>query len=167
MEESEQGPGLGMSLKQLCCVCVWGCLAAMLTYQAAPREVPLEKRAPELGRVTRDRAVCTPRVQKAQGGPYQYRSQMPSVLAEVSSCPESFPCPPSGWWARPWYSGDAGRGPPHSLLRSLCPPLAFAMARLAAALWSLCVTTILVTSATQGRYWEGLGLQTQMGGWVI
>lgn len=41
------------------------------------------------------------------------------------------------------------------------------MARLAAALWSLCVTTVLVTSATQGKcVWagEGLGLQTQMEG---
>lgn len=35
-------------------------------------------------------------------------------------------------------------------------PLAAAMARLAAVLWSLCVTAVLVTSATQGRCWLGV-----------
>lgn len=37
-------------------------MAAMLTYQAAP--------PPELVTVTWDRAVCTPRVQRAQEGPH-------------------------------------------------------------------------------------------------
>lgn len=143
-----------------------GCLAAALFYQAAPRGFTGEE-GPTLARVTWGRQCAPPGCRRPREGLTINGSQVPSVLAEGNSCPVSFPCPPPGWWARPWYPGDAGRGPPHSPLRSLCPPLAFAMARLAAALWSLCVTTILVTSATQGRCWEGLGLQTQMGGWVI
>lgn len=130
----------------------------VLTSQAGPRDCTGEE-GPERVSATWDR--------KPRRGLTINRRQTPSVLAAVSPCPVSFPCPPPGWWARPWCPGDAGQGPPHSPLRSLCPSLALAMARLAAALWSLCVTTVLVTSATQGRCWEGLGLQTQMGGWAI
>lgn len=91
--------------------------------------------------------------------------QMPCGLAEASTCLVSLSCPPSGWWARPWYPGDEGRGAPHSPLRALYPPLAFAMARLAAALWSLCVTTVLVTSATQGRCWGRAGCPNPDADW--
>lgn len=56
-------------------------------------------------------------------------------------------CPPA----------DAGQGPLHRTLSNPDPPPAAAMARLAAVLWSLCITAVLVTSATQGRCRWGWG----------
>jgi hypothetical protein len=80
--------------------------------------------------------TLTPLLGPAGGGPY----------------PALPPFPPPGWWARPWcLPGEVGRGPSQRSLRvpDVCP--AADMARLAAVLWSLCVTAVLVTSATQGR----------------
>uniref|UniRef100_A0A673V3R4 Adhesion G protein-coupled receptor L1 n=1 Tax=Suricata suricatta TaxID=37032 RepID=A0A673V3R4_SURSU len=65
-------------------------------------------------------------------------------------------CAP-GRWARPWCPpADAGQGPLHRTLSAPDPPPAAAMARLAAVLWSLCITAVLVTSATQGLSRAGL-----------
>lgn len=66
--------------------------------------------------------------------------------------PSSSPLSSPGWWARLWCPpGDAGQGPLRKPLRAPETSPAAAMARLAAVLWSLCVTAVLVTSATQGR----------------
>ncbi|VCW77015.1 unnamed protein product, partial [Gulo gulo] len=63
----------------------------------------------------------------------------------------------TGWWARPWCPpADVGQGPQHRTLSTPNTPPAAAMARLAAVLWSLCITGVLVTSATQGLSRAGL-----------
>lgn len=83
----------------------------------------------------------------------------PSFWAFWGTAPASPSLFPPGWWARLWRPpGDVARGPPHKPLRALNTHPAAAMARLAAVLWSLCITAVLVTSATQGRCcWGGGG----------
>lgn len=77
--------------------------------------------------------------------------------------PPSLSLSPPGWWARlRCPPGDAGQGSLHPPLRAPKTSPAAAMARLAAALWSLCVTAVLVTSATQGRCCRGRGWNVEM-----
>lgn len=87
-----------------------------------------------------------------------HRPKCPPVLGLLGAAPASLSLFSPGWWAGPWRPpADAGQGPRHRTLSAPNTPPAAAMARLAAVLWSLCITAVLVTSATQGRCCRGRG----------